>query len=500
MILAWILFIIYMLATSYLGWIGFKKTKNFSSFAIGMGDLHPIVVSITMAASVASAATFIINPGFIYVHGLSAFMHFCVSVGFGFSIMLALLSFKFQSLGEQYKALTMPQWIGIRYQSKELALFFSIVNLFSIAFVVLIVGGLSIVMQKLLGLSNTVSLIVILGFVTGYVLIGGTYAHVFTNTLQGSLMLIVSIVVLLSGISLFLNDTSFWNQITQINPNMTDWVNKESNLYNSVFSIYISGFIIGAALVCQPHILTKALYLKSSQAIRSYLIWGILFLTIFFLLPFAGFYAFLTIPYSELLDPSTQAFRQDLVMVTYIQNSFPDWISTVISIVLLAAGMSTLDGILVSLSTITANDLFVNSKRIFSKKSLSYEDELKQAYHFSHFILIAIAIIAFIICLHPPKLLGIFGQVGVYTMVVTATPALLAGILFKNVPSLFVWLSAIIGGAIHLVLYFGGSILFPTSELTFSNPGVPASIALLITIPLIIVMNNIINYLVPSAK
>jgi SSS family solute:Na+ symporter/sodium/pantothenate symporter len=65
MTLAWILFTIYLLGTSYLGWIGYKKTDGFSSFAIGKGDMSPIVVGITLAASTASAATFIINPGFI---------------------------------------------------------------------------------------------------------------------------------------------------------------------------------------------------------------------------------------------------------------------------------------------------------------------------------------------------------------------------------------------------------------------------------------------------
>ena len=71
MTLAWILFLIYMAGTTYLGWMGYKRTANFGSFAIGMGDLHPAVVGITLAASVASAATFIINPGFVYVHGLA---------------------------------------------------------------------------------------------------------------------------------------------------------------------------------------------------------------------------------------------------------------------------------------------------------------------------------------------------------------------------------------------------------------------------------------------
>ncbi|RMF57427.1 MAG: hypothetical protein D6748_11190, partial [Calditrichaeota bacterium] len=409
MTLAWILFITYMIATTYLGWMGYRKTDSFGNFAIGKGDLHPAVVGITMAASVASAATFIINPGFIYVHGLAAFMHFVVAVGIGFCGMLVILSFRFRRLGEHTGALTMPHWIGNRYGSRDFALFFAIVNLFALAFVVLIVGGLSIVMQQLLGVSNAVALLIILIFVTGYVFLGGTYAHVFTNTLQGSLMLIVTLIILFSGVHLFTADGGLFAKLAAEDPNLVKWVNPASNLYNNVFSIYISGIIIGAALVCQPHILTKALYLKSDKAIKQYLIYGIVILGLFFLLPTAGFYARVTLPPSELIDATTGQFRQDLVMTMYIKNAFPDWLFTFIGIVLLAAGMSTLDGILVSLSTITANDLVVNLIDRFSKDSLPEDRRQSLALRFSHLVLIIIAVVAFLICLNPPKLLGIFG-------------------------------------------------------------------------------------------
>ena len=65
MTLAWILFTIYLLQTAWIGWRGQKKTTGFASFALGNKDVHPVFVGITLAASVASAATFIINPGFV---------------------------------------------------------------------------------------------------------------------------------------------------------------------------------------------------------------------------------------------------------------------------------------------------------------------------------------------------------------------------------------------------------------------------------------------------
>ncbi len=485
MTFAWSLFVVYLLGTSYLAWLGYKRTRGFDSFAIGKGDMSPFVVGITLAASTASAATFIINPGFIYVHGLAGFMHFVVAVGFGFCIMLVLLSFRFRKIGASNKALTMPHWIGTRYQASGFALYFAVINLFALAFVVLIVGGLSIVMQQLLGVSNVVALVIIIGFVTGYVFVGGTYAHAFTNTLQGSLMLIVSLIIIISGVKYFGQaPAGLFEHIARQDPSLVAWVNPQSNLFNSVFSIYVSGWIVGAALVIQPHILTKALYVKTDKAVRNYLTIAILALVVFFLLPIAGFYARLAVNPEQFLDATTGLFRQDLVMTVYLKNVFPGWLFTVMSIVLLAAGMSTLDGILVSLSTISANDLVMNLIKRFGKQRLSEAEQLAYAYKISHAVLVAIAAAAFLICLNPPKLLGIFGQVGVYGMVVAAVPPILGGILFENIPLKLVWTASVLGLAGHFLLFFFGSRLFPDSGLAFANPGVTSTIALLLTVPL----------------
>ncbi len=372
MILNWTVYLIYIAGVAYLGWLGQKRTKGFGSFAIGSGDIPPVVVGLTLAGSVISAATFIINPGFIYVHGLSAFMHFVVAVGVGFCVMLAVMSFRFRRLGEANQALTMVHWIGQRYRSKTISLYFAVVNLFALAFVVLIVGGLAIVMQQLLGISNLAALLIILGFETTYIFFGGTYAHAYTNILLVTLMLVVTVIILASGAPLFFQDSSgFFERLAAIDPNLVAWVNPASDLFNSVFSIYISGLIIGAALVCQPHILTKSLYVKSDHAVRQYLTVGIIAISLFFLLPGAGFYARLTLPPEQILDPATALFRQDMVMTVYLKQAFPQWVFPFISIALLAAGMSTLDGILVALSTISANDLALNLLERFGKSRYS---------------------------------------------------------------------------------------------------------------------------------
>jgi sodium/pantothenate symporter len=484
LILAWSLFLLYMLGITWLGWVGHRRTADFSSFAIGRGDLSPFVVGVTLAASTASAATFIINPGFIYVHGLAAWMHFVPATWLGFCSMLWLLSFRFRRIGARSGALTIPHWIGQRYGSRGFALYFALINLLALAFAVLIVGGISIVMQRLLGVTNVVALLIVLTSVTAYVFVGGTYAHVFTNLLQGTLMIGVAVLVLGSGLQLIAADgAGALATIRAQDPDLLALVNPDSNLFNNVFSIYVAGFLVGAAVVCQPHILTKALYVKSDRAVRSYILIFAALFALFALLVTVGFYARIALMPEQLVDATTGAFRQDLVMTVYLQQVLPHWVFTVVSVVLLAAAMSTLDGIMIGVATITANDLVLNIMDRRGGRQRTAGEHQHLALRISQVVLLAMAVLTFLICLDPPRLLGIFGQVGVYGMVVAAVPPLLAGVLFARVSLPIVWVASAAGLAVHLGLFFAGARIFPAAPIPFANPGVSLSCALLLTVP-----------------
>ncbi len=65
----WILFLLYVVVTIFLAWLGNKKTKSLDSFAVGNRDMSPWVVAFALAATMTSTATFVINPGIVYAFG-----------------------------------------------------------------------------------------------------------------------------------------------------------------------------------------------------------------------------------------------------------------------------------------------------------------------------------------------------------------------------------------------------------------------------------------------
>jgi sodium/pantothenate symporter len=490
--LVWGLFGLYVVVTVLLAYRGHKKTGDIQSYSIGRGDMSPVVVGIALAASIASVATFVINPGFVYAHGISALMHFGPAVSLGIILGLVGMSVGFRRIGARSRAVTLPQWVGERYGSRGLALFFALINLLSLAFVVLILGGLSIVMQSTLGLSNVESLVLMTVFVFGYVFLGGAYAHAYTNTVQGVLMVVVSILIVASGITLFGDGFgAFADRIAAADPALLSLVNTESALYGSVFSIYVSGVIIGFALTCQPHILTKALYVRDDRSVWQYLGVAIAVGLLFSALLLVGLYARVI---------GIESVPQDAVMTAYINEAFSPAVVAFITVVFLAAGMSTLDGILVALSSIAGNDIFLNLAEKRMLKNASPDQKARAAHRVSLVILVGIGVVAFLIALNPPQLLGLFGQVGVYGIVAASAVPILFGILVPSMGARTAAAAAVTGLVVHFGLYglvrwadATGVTLAPPGALTlffdtampqlgFRNPGVTATYGLLASV------------------
>ncbi|MBZ0231941.1 MAG: hypothetical protein K8M05_06280, partial [Deltaproteobacteria bacterium] len=413
--LVWIGFLLYVGMLVVLAGLGRRRARgDAASFAVGR-RMHPVVAGMTLSAAIASTATFVINPGFVYVHGLSALIHFGGAAFLGMACGLVLVCGRFRRRGAAGGALTLPQWIGQRYGSRGLRTYFALVNLLSLAFVVLIVGGLSIMMQATLGLSYRTALVTVTAIVVGYVLAGGAYANAYVNTMQATIMAIVAAMIVGSGVG-HLVDGGALARLDAVDANLTAAINPASALFSSWFSVFGSGFVIGFALMCQPHVMTTALYVEDDRGIRRALAVAIVLCALFTGVLLAGIYAHLSgIPREAMIDPATGAFRQDRVMAVYLSRTFSPAALALVTIAILSAGMSTMSSILVALSGITGNDLFATWKRWRGGEATpAASKRVGQA------AVVAFAVAAFAIALDPPKLLGIFGQLGAYGVVAAA--------------------------------------------------------------------------------
>lgn len=441
----------YAVLVYWLSWVGMRKTDSAEGFAIGNKDMSPVLVGITLSASIASTATFVINPGFVYVHGVSAYVHFGLAGSLGIMCAFIVLTRGFLKVGEAQGSVTIPQWIYQRYQSRSLGLFFALINLLSITFVVLILVGCSLLVSGLFPVDQKTALVLVVLFVFSYVLMGGTYAHAYTNTLQGVLMLGVAGGLFLHGLHHFGSDP--WGSLAELGADYAAVFNTGSGLYFSFFSVFVSGFVITFALMLQPHILTKVLYLRSERDANTFIITTVVSGVVFTLMLMIGFYARLA---------GYDIESQDMVVREYLIREFSgdatgQLILTFIFVALLAAGMSTLDGILVALSAMVVTDIL---------KPMGLGDA--HGLRLSRYVLVAVGIVGLALAWNPPPLVGLFAQKGVYGLAAASIVPILFGVILKGRVSLWViGPSAMLGIGTHLLFNLGLDVANPAVSATY---------------------------------
>ncbi|MEM6994369.1 MAG: sodium:solute symporter family protein [Myxococcota bacterium] len=436
----------YLVVLAWLGVAGMRRTKSLEGFAIGNRDMSPALVGVAMASSIASSATFVINPGFVYTDGVSALLHYGVAAQGGVIFGLLAVCKGFRRHGDAQASLTIPDWIRARYGSRGFALFFAVTNLLSIAFIVLILFGCAILVTALTGLTHTAALLAVTVVVLGYVMLGGTYAHAYTNAAQALMMVVVALGLFATGWH-HLTEDNLVAQLQRFGPHYAEIVNPDSVLYGDLFAVFVSGFVVTFALMLQPHVLTKVLYLRAERDLRVFLLTAVGTGLAFSLILFVGLYA-------RLGGLEVPIESQDHVVTTYVATVFGestggDILTSAVLVALLAAGMSTLDGILVAVSAMVTHDLVLRGRRDPGSSA--------RALKISRIVVVSIGLVAFAVAVDPPPLVGLFAQKGVYGLAAASFVPIVFGVLIRGaIPVVPIATASAVALAVHFSLHLSG--------------------------------------------
>ena len=465
--------VVLMAVILYIVFRGAKKTSNISDYALGSFAFSPIAVGLALAASMTSAATFIINPGLIGLYGISGVISYAVVLPLAAFASLIVLTKRFRAHGTKVKALTMAQWMGKRYGSKGYATFFSILSVLLITFIVLIVVGLAQLLSQSLQVDPILVMIGIVAFVFTYMMFGGANSLVYTNTVQAVLMLIVAVILLASGRNFFSDGISgFLNQLGAISPNLTDPVNPDSFLFRDYFEIVFCQIVIGIAIVCQPHIITKSLILNKESQVNKFLAAGILTMVIFFSVVIVGLFARLTFPDFTIAGTP---IKPDELVPLYIVEHFKVGTGLVVTLGLIAAGISTLEGLIQSLSvTFTSDLLIANSPKL---EGLSDKKKIQ----LNRLVIAVLALITIALSakqIAAPELsVAIFAQNGVYAFFSMAFFPLIMGMFSKKTNAGAAVASSITALVVHFGIYYGNIGSYMQNPV--NNPAIAATFAIL---------------------
>lgn len=472
-----ILLVIYMAVILFFVIRGALKIKSISDYAVGNVQFSPVAVGLSLAASTTSAATFIINPGFIALYGLSGVLSFAVVMPLGIFVSLIILTKSFRKQGNTVKALTMAQWIGKRYESKNYALFFGFLSLLLITFIVLICVGMTKVLAKALNADELYVLIGLVIFIFGYMMFGGANSMVYTNTIQAVLMIIVAVILLTSGYEHFSEGVNgFLAKLENIDPLLVQSTNPKSFLFRDYFEIIFCSLMVGIAVVCQPHIITKSLLLNKESDVNKYLAVGIGVEILFFAVVLVGLFARISFPD---LTADGEALKMDGIVPAYVVKEFPVYVGLIVILGLLSAGLSTLEGLIQSVSSTITSDII---QPLFSKKlGITEQKRSKNLIMINKGVIVTLAFVSIVLSydqiLNPSLSVGIFAQNGVYAYFSAAFVPVLIGIFLKNVPRIVPIAASVTAIIVHFSIYYGGLTSYMKGAV--KNPAVAVTFALL---------------------
>jgi SSS family solute:Na+ symporter/sodium/pantothenate symporter len=433
-----------------------------------------------------SVATFVINPGLIQAYGWSGVVGYGMAAPLGIFIGLVVTSKRFRRVGDRFTVLTVPQWLGDRYGDRRLRVFFAVTSMLQVTFLVLIVTALVLVLMSVLQIGMWPALLMVVIFTFGYILFGGASLHVWSNSVQAITMLAVAVILVASGASIFGDGLAgFFGHLDAMAPYYGSMTNPDSLLFRNLFEVVVANFVIGLAIIMQPHIISKALYLRSERDVNTYLVTAMVAGTVFTAVLLVGLYARLELGGD--LPP-------DRVVATYIATGFAPGLRAFIMLGVLAAGFSTLEGVILALSTIFGNDFYGTIARARGMAADRLQTRLLRV---GRIFLVALAPITLLLAwwqiVDQPLSVAIFAQNGIYALFAATFAPVLFGIFSTRASARLAFAAAASALVVHFGMYYGGITPY------HNNPAVPATFALAVS-TLVMALGVVFHRGTPAAE
>src|SRR5699024_3257597 len=365
-----------------------KTSNNFmQDYFLGGRSLGGFVLAMTMTATYGSASSFIGGPGTAYTEGLGWVLLAMTQVSTGYFVLM-VLGKKFAIVTRKYKALTMVDFLKKRYRSKWVVLISAlsiIIFLFS-AMAAQWIGGARLI-ESLVGIPYTTALFIFALFVLIYVTIGGFRAVALTDAIQGMIMFVGTLILLIATIIAGGGLSNIMEGLSAENPNLVTPYGAEGTLTPA----FVSSFwiLVGVGVVALPQITVRAMSYKDSRSMHRAIIIGTIVVGVIMLnMHLIGVLARPILPGIEVGDK---------VMPLIALEVLPKWLAGIVLAAPMAAIMSTVDSLLLLVSSSVVKDVYLNyvepnaSHRWINRLSIG--------------VTATLGIIVFLMALNPPDLI-----------------------------------------------------------------------------------------------
>lgn len=434
--------VLYLGIMAFIGWYAGHKTNNIGDFFVLSGKAGVVVSGIAYFSTQFSMGTFLGTPGTIYGVGYAGMAISVPGAVFCMILPALLIGRKLITHGHKYGFLTMADYLTDRYHSKNMSGVLGVMMLF---FLVPMMGaqiiGAGVIVHVFTGLPEWVGVVGMGIIVILYCMTGGMKGAMMTDVIQGSLMIATAVVTFIVSIVMGGGFSNINHTLQSMNEAYLTFPGANGYM---PWTYYVSNIVLWSFFTMgQPHLFTKFFAMKDHKTMFKAILLGTA--GMFFsatLIEWAGVNGIASIQNIE---------KADQIIPMILQRGMNPFLASIFIAGIVAAGMSTIDGILVTTTGAVTRDIY---QKIINKNAT---DEAVMSLSKVVTVIIGIVVICF----------GVFQPGSIFEINLFA----FSGMAIFVVPILFgiYWKKATAKGAIASVIVGIISLLLFTL-----NPSVKA--------------------------
>lgn len=444
-----------------------RETHNEKDLYLAGRQIGPIINSLAAAATWMSVATFLGVVALIQQLHLP-FVYMWIQLILSVPLLVLFYGAMLWRLGV-YSSVS---FVRIRYGQGVAYLAAAWMILIMLMYMIGQFIGVAKVFEVLLGLPYLPSLIVSALVITGYITLGGMKGATYNDAIQMVIMLI-TLIVPLAAILRQLDATGFWfpplgygNMTEAMLSYIPDFFNlkQDPRFYLALFVALTLG-TLGLPQLAQ-RVFTSASIKTARRTVPWFCLWvGITFSSVY-AVGFAGVFHFAKL--GQTLSPA--AADKTTLLLNLAYN--PEWVSALVIAGALAAGISTIAGLMIGVATVASHDIVG-----MIKPDLDEKTKLRWGY----IALLVTGVVSLVISLNPPAFLiiSIFWAFGLCAC--TITPMLVLGAWSTRINRYGAFVGSAIAGVLYIVISPYVFPQFAVGKGLVANLGYAAA---LITVPI----------------
>jgi SSS family solute:Na+ symporter len=464
----------YLAAVLAVGYMGRRRMRGGEEdFFLAGRTLGPLVLLATMAATNFSGFTVVGFSGAGYRMGFSFYPVMAYGTGL-MALSFAVIGLPVWRLGRRFGLVTPPELLNARHRSRALTVVFALaMAVFTLPYLAIQPMAAGYALESLLGVPYVVGAGIVTALVLFYVLLGGMRSVVWTDVLQGVVML----VVLAAGFAVVARASgglgAAYGRLASESPEHFTRPGAGGGLALGLWGSYMLLWFLADPMF--PQLFQRFYAARGERSlIRTMALYPIVTTVLFFFPVALGVLGRLNLP--GLAGKDT-----DKVLPLLMERFGGNWLAALAGAGLLAAIMSTMDSQLLTLGSMVERDLLGRGgalRPVPSSSGRTQHESLRRGAATGpvRAVLATLAVLGYLLALRPPATI---------LAIATETFAGLA-VLFPSVIAALYWrrataagaITSIVAGESAVVLYHFG--LLPTFGLLPAIPAVSVAAAVVV--------------------